>query len=576
MAKSAASYEKKIVDEIREKCEKHEADQAGWLSTIMEADDLFKVRPPARKDNTYSNPRQTEYYRAVAAVGTLMYRMMTSADPFYEARPVDLNPDYDALDTIKHTWDTQLRYAKYRPNLLRACHIAPSTGTVICQEDYRIFGVGPFGRRVPATTLTPRSLDQVFFDQGATSFDDADWVATADITSSVELKRLAQEARDLKAPWNEKALEAAADAVEDSNTIPWRVLERLKRSGFTLEDAFKKKKELLFYSGKLDCLNDGMEYIAVLVNRKYLVRFHANRNQSGRRNLRVGKWVDYDATPTGLGYIHLLGRQHKAMDANRQKAQDLFTKGAYGMMTRRRGSVLDDDLVLQPNGFVDVDDHNDLRPIDFNVGAGKDILSLDELLKQEFRGAAHAPDILQAMASEASTATEAGLSSNEALRAVACHAEMLAEPLVREHLENLHANNVQNIDAPFNINAAKITKRVYPAQLRMELDIRAKTTTDKDFSPKRLERLIQLAQILTSTKSDHADLAQISILPLVQAIAQDLQVNPNEVITMGRGGMPQGAGMDAAAMLGMTGNPGATAGALGSVSTPIGNILAVG
>ena len=563
--------EKKIIQEISERATDYEQNMSGFLAECGEYGDLFRVRPPKRTDNTFSNPRQTEFYRAASAIATLSYRMMTAADPYFSIKAVGGNPDYDALDTVMHVISTQLRYAKYRQNLLRACHYAPVYGTVICQEDYRVIGVSPFGRQLPVTVMTPRVLDQVMFDRGTINIDQADWLSTADITSSVELMRLAQEAKDIKAPWNPKALEAASKDKEEKNTINWQVLERIRRSGFTQDEAMSKKKELLMFYGKLDCMNDGIEYIAALVNRKYLVRFHANNLQSGRRPFRVAKWVDFHgALGDGLG--SLLSAQHRAMDSNRQKAQDLFSFGAYNMWKRRKNTIANEDLDIGPLNVVDVDNMDDLMPLTPNLGAADGISRLDEVLKQEFRAASGASDSLQGIVSDA-TATSNSLAQNEAIRSISVHSEQLAEPLVREHIEDVHWNNVQNIRAPLNINRAGISQTVYPSQLRMDLEIEAKTTTDKDFSPKRLEKLINLIQILTSTKSQHPDQLSISILPLVKEVSHLLEVNPSEVI-MRPGMMPTAPQMGAAEMLGMGGAMVPGMGGVGVANTPVGPVMA--
>jgi len=575
--------EKKIIEEVAEKVTDFENKQTEWLADSEEASEVFRVKPPKRKsDNTFSNPRQTENFRATTAIGTLMYRMMTADDPFFNLNSTDLDADYDKLDTLTHVFKTQLKYARYRSNLLKACHFAPAFGTVFCQEDYRIIGVSVFGRQVPVTTMTPRSIDQVSFDTGSFGLnadEGCTWVATCDITSSADLMRLASEAKQLDAPWNPRALEAAAKTKEDPTKMNWRVAERLRRSGFNIDEALDKKKELCFYQGVLECMNDGIEYVVVLINRKTMVRFHPNRNQSGRRNLRIGKWVDFDGQ-TGLGLHTLLGGTHRTMDSNRQKETDLASMLGYNMWGAVENSVNTDDLEIGPLNVVPMQGKGDLFPIGPDPRSAAALASLDERIKQEYRAASHAADSLQAIVTDA-TATGTSLAQNESLRAISVHAEHLAEPLVREHLENMHANNVQNIRAPFNINKAGVIGgvRVYPSDLRMDLDIEAKTTTDKDFSPKVLERTLQMLQILTSTKSNHPDQMQISILPLVKRAAYQLQINPNELIYKTPMGVPQSAGMDAGAMLGMGGGTippemmGAMGGGMGGIetlSTPVG------
>ena len=282
-----AALEKKILAEIVGKAEDYESAMTTQLAEVGEFADLYKVKKPQRKKGHFSNPRLTEFHRACNALSTLIFRMMTARDPFFSAASVDMNVDYSQLAMLQDVHKAQLKHSKYKPNLLKACSFLLPFGTVICQEDYQVVGLSPFGRRIPTTVMIPRVLDQVFFDRATTDIDQADWLATSDITSSHALMRMAGEVETLRTPWNKKALEAAAGDEERANTINERVLQRLTRDGTDITTAFKAKKEILMYYGKIDALNDSVEYVAAVVNRKYLVRFHANKFQHGKRQFRV-------------------------------------------------------------------------------------------------------------------------------------------------------------------------------------------------------------------------------------------------------------------------------------------------
>lgn len=567
-----ASKEKQILAEIVEKCEDFQSRQSESLAEISGFTDLYKVKPPKRQDNTFSNPRQTEFFRAASAVGTMAFRMMTSSDPNFALYPVELGTTGKQIDTLRHVFLAQHKWARYRENLLRACRFAPVYGTVICQEEYRVMGISRYGRRIPVTTMVPRVLDQVMFDAGTTDIHSAEWIATSDVTGNSDLMRLAQEAKELKAPWNPKALEAAANDKSEFDKTNWRALERIRKHGYSLDDALSKKRELIFYSGKLDCMNDGVEYIAVVINRKYLVRFHANRLQHGRRPFRVAKWIDFDQV-NGLGMGHILGGTHRAMDAHRQKEQDTVTFDAYGMFGMVKDSVASEDAVIAPLKFIPMDKPGDLWRIPGNTQALNSMLTLDDVLKQEFRAASLGTDTLQAIVTEGATATGSSLAQNEGVRALSVIAEQMAESLVREHIESQHANNGENIDAPFNINAAGFAKMIYPRDVKIDLEIEAKTTTDKDFSPKRLQDLQALLAVLVSTKSQHPDQMAISILPIVKEMAILLNVDPDKVILPPNPMM--GMGLGAGEMMGLgTGMESAPMDGPGPVNTPVGPTLA--
>ena len=564
---TSGSMEKRVLDEVVGKIEDYEASMSQHMAEVGELSDLYKVRAPKRKKGAFSNPRLPEFHRACNALSTIVFRMLTAKDPYFSASPTDMVADYDQLDTLTHTFKTQLKYSRYKHNLMRACSYLPVFGTTIVQEDYQIVGVSPFGRRIPTTAFIPRVLDQVFFDRGTTDIESSDWIATADVTSSHALRRIAEDQDAILSTWNKKALEAAANTTEESSTINPRVLQRLSRDGSMDEQAYKSRKELVMYYGKIDAMNDGIEYVLGLVNRKFLVRFHANKFQHGKRQFRISKWMDFD-NALGLG-LGIFSKLHRSMDANRQKVQDNISMQAYNMWKRRKNTVDDESLQIRPLQVIDVDNPDDLTPLQVSVSGADSGLKLEELLKAEFKAATLATDTLQGTVTDV-TASEAVIAQNEALRGISTRAELIADSLVREHLEVMHWNNVQNIRAPFNINKSGISRRVYPADLQIDLDFEALVTTDKDFKPQRLDKLINLVQILVSTKSSHPDQMAISILPIVKQIAYMLDVNPEDVIQRPGAQTLMGAGELgplAGALLPPPGGP------LSTASTPAGDVL---
>lgn len=520
----------KIVDEIVEKAGDYETQQSGWISKVGEWGDIFRVKRPTRKDNTFSNPRLTEGMRANNTLATMAFRMMTAQDPYFDLVPYSPVHGTDKLLKIAATLDIQLEATNYKSHLLNAIMGCVGFGTTIVQEDYEVIGINALGRRVPATTFKPRSLFQVAFDRSCTDLDDADWVTTSDLVSDAGLMRLASQADEIKQPWNKKVLEFAAKEKVDGKDLNQFVSQRLSQLGYGFSGP-TLRKELMMYHGKLDCMNDGIEYVCALVNRKHLVRFHPNQSQHGKRNFRVAYWMrdPLNLDPTGLG-LSMLGDFHKSMDGNRQKVQDGVTMGTYNMWERNRNAGIDDaDLHPRPLNIIDVDEMGQFRPLPFDFRGAEAGLKMEEILRQEFMAASGATPTLQAILTEG-TATESTLAQNEALRNISVKAEIMANPLVRDHLRVMHSNNVEFMDAPVNVNIKGRPELAYPADLRADVDFKLKLTVDKDYKPKRLEHLIQLASILTSTKSQHPDLASITIGPIIKEIARGLGVPADEVI----------------------------------------------
>ena len=527
----ADERERKILAEVVEKVGSYEKRASSFMSEIAEWTDMWRIKPHARRSGSFSNPRTTEFFRACNSLSILMYRMLTAQEPFFKIFPMDPAAGYEDVRNLESVLNQQMRAAKYKKYLLKACHYVVPFGTVIAEESWRTVGVNRF-RNIPTTTFRPRVLDQIAFDTGAIEIDDASWISTQDVVTKGQLHELMRDAKEGKnRAWDVSALEDAINKDETSSTINQQVLDRLRRANphDNHDEVIRRSGELIMYYGKLDTLNDGFEYVVGVYNRHTLVRFHANNFQHGRRQFRVGKWKDFTGQ-LGDGVGSLLGHEARSLDTTERATRDSHAFAAYNMWKIKRNSVLAEDLKIRPNNFIEVDDQNDITPMDTNsgaIGAGQTLL---EFLQQNFRNAAGAPDELQAIASEAVTATQASLAQNSAQRNVAVVAEQFAEPMIKEHLEVMHANNSMLLRSPIDIERAGLAKRVYPRDINFDADFLAKTVTDKDYTPKRLTELQNLLMTLISTKSSHPDQMNISILPIVKEIAHQLNVNPDEVL----------------------------------------------
>lgn len=576
----ASGKKQDIIEEIRDKVDDYEVNFSGFIAEFNDWFDIFTVKKPLRRQNTktFSNPRSTEMLRAVNALATLELRMMTANDPYFDIAPMDISLDNRKLSIIQSTLETQLDITQHKRYLLKALISKILFGTVIVEEPYQTYGLNPFGRKMAATGFVPRSLLQVAFERNTSDIDNADWLSTADVITKQRLMSLAREDAEGKV-WIKSEIDAA---IADDSPMPNQnqyIINRLSRSGYDGEQSQKYVRELLIYRGKLDTLNDGIEYVVGLVNRKYLVRFHANNFQHGKRNFRVARWLEVELEPLAYGQGKLLASLHKSIDANRQKYQDSITFDTYSMwLMDRMGGINAQDLKIRPMQIIEADNVNAMKRLESNVGGATLGLKLEDLLKAEFRAASGATDTLQALVTEA-TASEVSLAQNEALRNISVKAEIAAASLVREHIEVMHANNIQYQNEPFNVNVRGKTTKVYPADLWYDVDFRVKIVTDKDYKPQRLKSLVEMLTVLTSIRNEHPEKYQISIIPIVEEIARSLGVNAEALILppqpgnqlqalLGQGGATDAPGLPPPEF---TGN---IPGGLPVVDTPVGAVLA--
>ena len=580
----------KIRDEIVGKVNDYETNMANYLEQVKEWGDMFRVKLPAvRNKKSFSNPRLTEFFRAVNTVGTMSYRMMTAQDPFFELRPMSLLHYDGQLLRVEATLQTQMRESKYKQNLLRACMGLAAFGTQFVEERYEIKGLNAFGRRIPLTTFDPRSILQVAFERGTVDIDQADWISTSDLISDSGLMSLADDSKSIGQHWEKAVIEKACQDSSKLDDLSPFIRARLEANRYVNGNGAATRKELLMYSGKLDCLNDNVEYCVAVVNRKYIVKFYPNRNQHGKRDMRIAHWVQdpLSLDPLGLGIGSVAGKLHKSMDANRQRGQDAVAFDTYNIWMRRRDAGINDEqMKIRPFQTIDSDIDNGLKPLIGNTGAAEKAFKLEELLRQEFMAASGATPTLQAIVTEG-TATETTLAQNEGLRNISVKSEIAAESLVREHVMIAHSNNVQYLKEPVNVNMAGFAGKVYPADLKIDIDVEVKITTDKDYKPQRLTQLKEFFGLIVSTKSMHPSLAAIDVTPLVKGIAKGLDINPDDLYPNGNQIDPQmlaamiqarggatGAGMPAGPMGGQ-GSPAPDGGSSSEavISTPMGGVL---
>lgn len=522
------SKEENIVNELRGKIEDYESSMSNFVEEANNGADMYCIRPPKKKSNTFSNPRLPEMHRAVEALATTGVRMMTAQDPYLDLRLMDFDVPDENLYIVQKTLEAQLKITQYKAYLTKAFRSLIPFGTVFVEEPFEWVNVNPFGRRMPVTRFLPRSILQMGFDRSSIDIQFCDWVYTNDIISRGRLEFMAKNDA-IQNAWIPSNIQKALD--DKSDEMNYFITKRLQSANYN-NNASKttESKEIVMYQGKLDTLNDGREYICSLVNRKYLVKFVANPDQTGNRNFRIAKWIDFEAEPLGQGLVRLLGRNHRAMDANRQKTQDMLSFGTYNIWIKSAtAGINSQDFVLRPNKIITASDINGMKQLITDTSAALSGIKLEEILKQDFRNASGATDTLQASVTEA-TASEVAIVQNEAMRRLSVYIENIAETLGRDHFVKMHNNNRMNLAEPFVISTDKGPRKVYPKDLNIDVDVVCKIVTDKDFRPKRNEQIMAGITALTSIRQENSERYQIDTIPLYKEYFRNLDMNPDSFI----------------------------------------------
>ena len=514
-----------IIDEIVNKVTDFESNMSSFHQEVNDYSDLFTIKKPAKKSNTFSRPRTPEMFKAVNALGTMIYRMITAQDPFFSCKAVDMGASQESIYRIEKVIQVQLRHSQFKRYLLKALMQTALFGTAIVEETFEWITLNPLGRKIPLTNFIPRSLLQVGFDRNCYDIDKSDWLYTTDRVSKYNLTNMAKNDAGCGI-WSKGDIQSAIDEKGEETTNTY-ILNRLNSSNLNQGvDKASEHMELIMYYGKIDAMNDDVEYVCGLVNRKFLVRFHENKDQSGRRNFRVGRWIEWELMPQSMGLGKLLAGHQRSIDANRQKVETGITFNNLNMWLKDRSAGINSQAFkLIPLKIIEGDGVNGLKPVETSGVGIQHGLTLDNILKQEFRTASGAIDLFQAIPT-GGTLGEASIAQNEGIRNASVKAELIAESFSRQHLEQMHINNYTCVGDKFVISGSKGPEVVYPKDLAVDVDFEITMTTDKNFRPERNKDLINISQILTSIRND--GLSEIA-KPFIMEMARNMDIDPKTI-----------------------------------------------
>lgn len=578
--------------EIANKIKRWESRMQNALSRFNEYDNFFRqIREPIKDTREgFSDTVTGETTRATRTLATMMFRMMTSADPNFYFLPLNDQISAEQIEDAEALQQMQAMWLQKRRYLLKACYSMALFGTVPFEEPWVQYQVG--GRtRWEGTGFYPRSLTQVAFDDSVPEVEMSDWHAIIDYVSPTRLRQLARSAPDT---WDMDQVEAVIAQSGDKRKIPEAVRKRRAAAGYD-DLGGSPILQLVTYYGSLEDNETpgGKDWVIGTVNDTHMVRAHELEQQSGIRPVRFAHYVEHELEPYGYGIGHFGSNLQKDMNANRRRLVNIVTFALYHMWKANRlAGVRPNQLRIRPYGLVELDQMDGLEPLrpDLNAfNAGK---VLEDMLKEEFRANTGATANLQAIVTEA-TASESSIAQNEAVRNISVQTEIAAEQLIRWHLIVSHENNLQFLDQPLwlNVTGRQKPNMLYPGDLAREIEPYVRITTDKDFRPERTRRMIEALQTISSVRSQLPPEASVTIMPLVQEIMHSLNVKFTSIVkektaiekmadqvaqAQQLAGQAQDAGGDmaAAAGNGVGGSPEASAGGGASViQTPSGPVL---
>jgi len=599
-----------IRDEVLDKVRMWESDMSPFFSAYREYAQNWRIRPvneQGRKKRGLANSKSGETHRATETLATLFFRMLTASDPFFQCVGKGLNPygmplSESEIYATEAVLVEQIRKLKFKPELLRSLTSLSLFGSAFYELAW-ISMLNPDGATYfEGTKLLPRPLVTTGFDTSVYDPNDSDYVFTVDYLTKWRLKQLADS--DPEA-WDRYKLEEeigegdykTGNSKHVTNVYN-EVLTRKQRAGYASSD--QSKHELISYYGRLDAKNpviseywesNGFEgdpknydFSIKILNGKSIVQISHAPYGNWRSKFKSAHYKQFELEPLAYGAGHLGYRTQKDLDISIGRTQDLLSIASYGIYKLGRYAGLKpSQMLFRPHQVLEMDDINQLDLLKVDINTVAMALNFQGMLREEIRSNTGATANLQAQITKA-TATESALTQNEAIRSASVHAEIISETLIRDFLEQAHVNNLYLLDSPIwvAISGEPAPRQISKNELPSNVGFETKTTTDKDFRPERIQKILEGLQMITSIRNIVPQSVNAAV-PMFEEYFRALGMNPRllkqprpaidemtEVLkrNMGQGGTQVGNEIQGELAQLEDGNP-----VTPSVSTPVGEVM---
>lgn len=537
--------------EIKEKIDYWHSRLVAQLYRFNTYADFWRLVKPPRSGalDGFANPQVTETTRATEAIATFLHRALTSAQPNFQLLSHNPLVDPSQLWKSEITLEWQKTAMQYPRKLLKALRSCALMGTVAVEEPWVVNR--PY---FEGTDFVPRSLLQIAFDPLAIDISLSGWHGYIDFVTEDTLKDLAEKMPDVYDP---TAIQHVLDSAKQYGNMTPEVISRLAAAGyysFTGGPTTANVSHVFYmvtYYGSLsdNPLPPGQEWKVTVINDLHVISAHPSPYR--RRPNVFAHLNEFELEPYGYGVGRVAESLQPELNSNRGRMHDTITFSLFNMwIASRMANIKTSQLRIKPWGVVETDDAEGLKPIRPQLEGVNFGVQLENLMKNEFRATTGATDNLQALVTEA-TATESSIAQSEAVRRLSVMAEIIAEPLVREHLSKMHENNATFLDEPFwiaNTGPDQKPLRVVPSDIAPDAQVMIKIVTDKDFRPQRNKDILQFLQTVTSIRADNPQLGQINLMPFIGEFARSIGVDPKTVFLniqpiLGMGaGAPPGPG----------------------------------
>lgn len=518
--------------EIKEKIDYWHSRLVAQLYRFNTYADFWRLVKPPRSGalDGFANPQVTETTRATEAIATFLHRALTSAQPNFQLLSHNPMVSQDSLWKSETVLEWQKTVTQYPRKLLKSLRSCALMGTVGIEE--------PFVSNRPyfeSTDFIPRSLLQVAFDPLCIDISQSGWHAFIDFVTEDTLKQLALNSPDVYDP---KVIQQVLDSAKQYGNMTPEVISRLAAAGyysFTGGPTTANVSHVFYmvtYYGPLEEneLPGGQEWKVVTINDLHVIAAHVSPFK--RRPVNFAHLNEFELEPYGYGVGRVAESLQPEINSNRGRMHDTITFSLFNMwIASRMANIKTSQLRIKPWGVVETDDAEGLKPIRPQLEGVNFGVILEKLMKDEFRATTGATDNLQALVT-AATATESSIAQSEAVRRLSVMAEIIAEPLVRDHISKMHENNQTFLDQPFwiaNTGPGGAPVRVFPSDIAQDAQVNIKIVTDKDFRPQRNKDILQFMQTFLSIRSALTPQTLGVVAPFLMEFARSVGVDPKAI-----------------------------------------------
>lgn len=540
----------KIVQEVMDKVTTWENRMSPFFEVYFKGADSWRIRPKSKNPNKKGlfNSKSGETHRATETLATVWTRMLTASDPYFQAVAEGLSTSgfpitEEELYATEAVLIKQQRAARFKKKILKVARSLGLMGTVVVEEPYISLPYG-FGRKyIEFTDIVFRPMIRTGFDTAVCDINDSDFIFFIDFVSKWMLRNQASLAED---HWDmgkvEKHIEEFGSGNSGSNSGTYSRLQQSRsRAGYYDIDA--KVFENINYHGRLEpneVIDRYAESVGLEEDPKFVdwsvgildgtsvAKFHMTQYGDWHTRAKVVTYKDFEDEPLGYGIAQTGRKLQRQLDISESLMDDRFIFDILNMMKIGKYSGYDSkQFVAEPMKMIELEDVNQLVPLVGDPRVLTEALNMIALRREDFRNIVGAQTNLQAAKTSSNSATEAALSQTEAIRAASVHAEVIAETLLREHLETSHLNNLNYLDEPIWVamtgskKPVLVDKTMLPPNVGFEI----KVVTDKDFKPERVRNLLQLFQIIISGSNFMPSTINV-LRPVLKEIFRAFEVNP--------------------------------------------------